>query len=273
MEGPSGMGIDLRMCFKDGSSFAETIKKQMDWYTGCSGFHYKEWKGVFYPEKLPQREWFIYYSNCFKTLELNVTFYRFPQLSFLENWYTKSPDYFLFAVKVPRLITHYKKFKDTEQLLGDFYSTIRKGLRDKLGPVLFQLPAQLVFSEPVLQQLVKAMDSSFHNVIEFRHISWWRKEVQEKLGKSGISFCGISYPGLPEDVINNNSELLYYRFHGIPELYHSSYTQKALERVARVIMNNSDIQKAFFYFNNTASMVAIENALYLDKFITGHITK
>src|ERR1700747_49503 len=112
----------------------------MKWFIGCSGFHYKEWKGIFYPEKLPQRKWFEYYSSRFNTLELNTTFYRFPQLGVLQNWYEKSPADFRFSVKAPRLITHYKQFNDSRQLLADFYGTIREGLQDKLGPVLFQLP-------------------------------------------------------------------------------------------------------------------------------------
>ncbi|MEJ7681932.1 MAG: DUF72 domain-containing protein [Segetibacter sp.] len=92
------------------------------WWIGCSGFHYKHWKGIFYPEKLAQSKWFDYYNNRFKTLELNVTFYRFPQLSFLETWYKKSPEVFSFSVKAPRAITHYKQFNN--QAIGDFYGTI-----------------------------------------------------------------------------------------------------------------------------------------------------
>src|SRR5205085_9661332 len=102
-----------------------TYKNPMQhWWIGCSGFHYKPWKGVFYPEDLPQRKWFEFYAENFKTLELNVTFYRFPQLSFLENWYKKSPDNFRFAVKTPRAITHYKQFVDARKLADDFYETI-----------------------------------------------------------------------------------------------------------------------------------------------------
>src|SRR6186997_2521864 len=99
----------------------------MDWRIGCSGFHYKEWKGEFYPEKLPQTKWFEYYAELFNTLELNVTFYRFPRVEYLQNWYNKSPDGFDFTVKAPRLITHYKKFKDCESLLEDFYNSLREG--------------------------------------------------------------------------------------------------------------------------------------------------
>src|SRR5262245_50088048 len=135
------------------------------WHIGCSGFHYKEWKEVFYPKGVPQRAWFDHYCKFFDTLELNVTFYRFPQLSFLQNWYLKSSAHFLFAVKAPRLITHLKKFNETSSLLLDFYSTIRTGLQEKLGAVLFQLPAQVTYSDEFLQRIINQLDPSFTNVI------------------------------------------------------------------------------------------------------------
>src|ERR1043165_722031 len=108
----------------------------MKWHIGCSGFSYKEWKDVFYPPRLPQRLWFDHYSSRFSTLELNVTFYRFPQLKMLQAWYDKSPGGFIFSVKAPRLITHYKQLKDCQDLLNDFYTVCRDGLKEKLGPLL-----------------------------------------------------------------------------------------------------------------------------------------
>src|SRR6185312_4729797 len=74
---------------------------RMKWHIGCSGFHYKDWRGKFYPEKLAMKNWFGYYTKFFDTVELNVTFYRFPQLPFLQNWYQKSPGHFRFSVKAP----------------------------------------------------------------------------------------------------------------------------------------------------------------------------
>src|ERR1700759_2717586 len=153
----------------------------MKWFIGCSGFHYKEWKGKFYPEKLAQKNWFDFYSQHFNTLELNVTFYRFPQLSFLNNWYKKSPDEFCFAVKAPRLITHYKQFNETEQLLSDFYSTVKEGLKEKLGPILFQLPGKIAYTEERLHRIIKSVNPDYINVVEFRHVSWWDKQVYSQL--------------------------------------------------------------------------------------------
>ena len=123
--------------------------------TGCSGFHYKDWKGIFYPESLPQKEWFKFYAQKFNTLELNVTLYRFPVLKSLEAWYDTSPANFSFAVKAPRLITHYKKFSDCSRMIDDFYTLITKGLKDKLGAVLFQLPPRYVYTNERLDLIVK----------------------------------------------------------------------------------------------------------------------
>jgi uncharacterized protein YecE (DUF72 family) len=238
----------------------------MRWSIGCSGFHYKEWKGQFYPEKLAQRLWFEYYSTHFHTLELNVTFYRFPQLSFLENWYNKSPEHFVFAVKAPRLITHYKQFNECCDLLTDFYTTIRDGLKDKLGPVLFQLPPQLKYSDEKLRRILENLDSSFINVIEFRHTEWWREEVKLELSKKGVVFCGISYPGLPDEPVINQ-ETAYYRFHGVPKLYHSPHPETEIEKVADAFRKSKKLKKVFVYFNNTASLAAIKNARYLETLI------
>ena len=177
------------------------INIMIKWHIGCSGFYYKHWKGIFYPEKLPQKKWFDYYCQFFDTLELNVTFYRFPQLSFLQNWYDKTPAKFRFAVKAPKAITHYKKFSGTADMLADFYTTVRDGLKDKLGCILYQLPPRLSYSENFLQRIIESVDPSFSNVIEFRHESWWKEDVYKTLAKHDISFCGMSHPSLPKDII------------------------------------------------------------------------
>ncbi len=238
----------------------------MKWYIGCSGYHYKDWKEIFYPAGLPQRKWFEFYSSHFNTLELNITFYRFPQLKFLENWYAVSPRGFRFSVKAPRLITHYKQFNDCDKLLADFYETTMKGLKDKLGAILFQLPPSLSYSPERLDVLVKSMKKGFQNVIEFRHVSWWNKEVFAGMKKEKIIFAGISHPSLPEDAIVNY-KAAYYRFHGKPKLYYSSYSAKALKLIADSLNKEKPLKEAYVYFNNTATIAAIKNALWLKKYL------
>ena len=231
----------------------------MNWHIGCSGFHYKHWKVKFYPEGLPQTKWFDFYCKHFSTLELNVTFYRFPQLSFLETWYKKSPSDFRFSVKAPRAITHYKKFNDTNALISSFYETINNGLKEKLGPVLFQMPPQFNYTEERLERIINSLDNSFINVLEPRHVSWWRDDVYNELGKHNISFCGMSHPLLPDDVIQNTSQI-YYRFHGVPLLYTSSYADDFLKKITNAIKSNPSTKEAWIYFNNDSQVAAIENA-------------
>ncbi len=236
------------------------------WYIGCSGFHYKEWKEVFYPKGLPQTKWFEHYCKHFNTIELNTTFYRFPRPEALQGWYNRSPEDFKFSVKAPRLITHYKHFIDCENMLGDFYGAVYEGLTDKLGCVLFQLPSRLLYSGELLERITKILDPSFDNVIEFRNESWWNKKVYNELKKHKITFCGISHPQLQDDVVKNTS-ILYYRFHGVPVLYKSQYPKEFIEQITNEIKASGISREAYIYFNNTWGTGAINNGRQMPKFI------
>jgi len=229
------------------------------WHVGCSGFHYKHWKEIFYPVGLPQKKWFDYYCENFNTLELNVTFYRFPELSFVNNWYKKSPETFLFAVKAPRLITHYKKFNETNDLVNEFYQVISQGLKNKLGCVLFQLPPSFNYSEERLQKIISNMNLSFTNVLEFRHKSWWNPIVLSELKRNNITFCGMSHPLLPGTIVQN-TQVLYHRMHGVPLLYKSLYGKDELVRIISEITTSGNTKEAFIYFNNDIDGSAIINA-------------
>jgi uncharacterized protein YecE (DUF72 family) len=231
----------------------------MEWQIGCSGFHYKDWRGTFYPQDLPQKKWFEFYCEHFNTLELNVTFYRFPQLSFLQNWYQKSPDSFRFSVKAPRAITHYKKFNEVNDLISSFYETINNGLQEKLGPTLFQMPPSFSYDEQRLERIINTLDASFNNILEFRHLSWWREDVFKALADHNITFCGMSYPGLPDDVIQN-TPVIYYRFHGVPNLYRSPYSAEFLQNVVNAVKENKHAEQGWFYFNNDYDAVGVANA-------------
>ncbi len=230
-------------------------------HIGCSGYLYREWKNIFYPDKLPQRRWFEYYAKKFDTLELNVTFYRFPQLSSLQKWYDTSPPDFYFSLKVPRLITHYKQMKDCESLLNDFYDTVEEGLKEKLGCILFQFPPKFIYTEERLSLIINSIRKGLKNAVEFRDKSWWDKKIIQKLKAHDIIFCGISHPLLPdlqEPVFNNKT--VYYRFHGIPKLFYSMYGEEFLQKIADTVMAKKDLKDVFIYFNNTASLAAIKNA-------------
>jgi len=238
----------------------------MQYYIGCSGFYNKDWKEVFYPKGLSQSRWFEFYCTHFNTLELNTTFYRFPRVDQLNKWFLKSPADFKFSVKAPRLITHYKQLKESESLLNDFYVTIREGLKEKLGAVLFQLPSKIVYSDEFLQRIVLNLNTEFPNVVEFRHVSWWNASVIDALSSHNISFCGISIKDLTEEIIANTSTV-YYRFHGLSKLYYSQYETAYIESFAKCLRKKANGKTAFVYFNNTATMAAIHNAFELKNFL------
>ncbi len=239
----------------------------MNVYIGCSGFYNKDWRESFYPKGLPQKQWFNYYCSQFNSLELNTTFYRFPTQQLLQRFYDESPQAFKFSIKAPRLITHYKQFKETESLLGDFYSSIAEGLKEKLGVVLFQLPGKIIFSEELLELIIEQLDPNFNNVIEFRNTSWWHEYVFQKLASKNISFCGASIKGLPDEIIKN-SNIIYYRFHGIEKLYYSEYNSQKIEHFADELITFDDAKDAYIFFNNTATMAAIHNAFQLREFLS-----
>lgn len=236
------------------------MKNKIQVQTGCSGYYNRHWKNIFYPEDLPQNKWFEFYSQQFNTVELNTTFYRFPTAQSLHEWYKKSPEDFTFSVKAPKLITHIKKFNDCQQQVDEFYLACKQGLRDKLGCVLFQLPPSVHYSIEKLQQIISNLNPNFKNVIEFRHVSWWTREVYEELGKSNITFCSVSHPKMPDDIVANTATV-YIRLHGVPNMFYSGYSASQLNLIHDNLFKNKKIKEAFVYFNNTAGDDGIFNAL------------
>jgi uncharacterized protein YecE (DUF72 family) len=236
------------------------------WYIGCSGFSYKHWKNRFYPEGLAAKKWFEYYCEHFNTVELNVTFYRVPKLNVFESWFNRSPDDFKFTVKAPRLITHFKRFRNITTEISDFYDLVSKGLSHKLGCILFQLHPKFDYTEEHLALLLRHLDPAFKNVIEFRHPSWWQKPVYMALKKANVAFCSISYPNLPDDIVKT-SPVIYYRFHGVPRLYLSSYSIEKLAEVYEGIKSQRGVQEVYAYFNNDIDVHAIANGKTLQELV------
>ncbi|HEY1193574.1 DUF72 domain-containing protein [Flavobacterium sp.] len=228
---------------------------------GCSSFYNSFWKSIFYPNNLPSKKWFEFYCQHFNTYEFNGSFYKFPTLKIFQNWYNKSPEAFIFSIKVPKEITHIKKLYDCEGLLHDFYEVCINGMRDKLGAILFQFPPSYAFSKEKLDAIIGILNYDFQNVIEFRHESWWNVEVWNSFKENNITFCSVSHPDLPQTIFTD-FPLLYIRFHGVPRMFHSSYsTTELTDLVAKI-----DLKKTgYVYFNNTASEAGILNALELKR--------
>jgi len=138
--------------------------------------------------------------------------------------------------------------------------------------VLFQLPPRSKYTEERLNRILDTIDNRFNNVLEFRHPSWWNDQVYKTLSKQKISFCGMSHPDLPADVVQN-SPIVYYRLHGVPELYKSPYTSTQLKAIVQEILLNSKVRHAYLYFNNDIGGSAVRNATEIMGYIPSPISK
>ncbi len=230
-------------------------------YIGCSSYATASWKTLFYPEGLPRKEWFEYYSQHFNTYEFNGTFYKFPTVQNLLSWHDRVSDNFKFSIKVPRLITHIKRLEGCKKEIDEFYRISEEGFKNKLACVLWQLPPSFSFSEDKLQSVIKAVNPNFKNVVEFRHESWWRKYAISTLKENNIIFCNVNYPQLPT-TIQQTAPTGYIRMHGNPRLFYSEYTKEDVETLYQEI-SKVGFKEIYIYFNNTASTAAIINALQL----------
>ena len=230
-------------------------------HIGCSGYNYKDWRGKFYPEKMPQRKWLAHYSSLFDTVEINNTFYRFPREKALGIWRETVPLDFQFTLKGHRYITHRKKLKEIAENVKQF-EVLAKMLKNNLGCVLWQLPPNLKRNDEKLIQFCKDMDPSLKNVLEFRHDTWYDQEVYDILSEHDVSFCSISSPEFPDDMIVTN-EIGYVRFHGeAKDWYDYLYSEEELKEWHRKIID-SGVKEIYIYFNNDIHTNAPGNALQL----------
>lgn len=230
---------------------------------GCSGFFYRGWRGKFYPKSSKPSEWFKYYAQHFDTVEINSSFYHFPMEKNVRSWMKGAPNNFIFTVKAPRIITHFKKFRETDELVKRFYNVIST-LGERLGCILFQLPPSMKFSEEMLEKILNQLDPRFRNVLEFRHKSWWKTKVKRVLREYNTAFCTVSAPGLPDDIVIT-ADFGYIRFHGKDAWYRYDYSDDELRAWARRVKRRGKI--FFIYFNNDFDAYAPFNALKLIKFL------
>lgn len=154
---------------------------------GTSGFAYKEWKGIFYPEDLPAKRYLAYYAQHFRTTEINNTFYRMPTAKLCEGWYAEVPENFSFTLKLSQRITHFKRLKNVDSEM-DFFLNSAAGLKEKLGPILVQLPPNYKKDIAVLEDFLGKFATQAKLAFEFRHASWFDDELFALLRKHGVAF-------------------------------------------------------------------------------------
>ncbi len=234
------------------------------YFLGCSGWYYDAWANLFYPEELNKANWLEYYAKHFNTVEVNSTFYHFPNKKMLKSWFRKTPGEFIFTLKANQIITHKKKFKGTERLVKSFYQ-LASLLENKLGCIMFQLPEIIHKDITLLNSITDQLDRRRNNILEFRHPSWFCDEVYDILRENQIGFCTVSAPNLPEDLAIT-SDNVYLRFHGKTGWYKYEYSKQELQRWAEKI-KKVKAKKIFCYFNNDYQAYAAKNCSELKKIL------
>jgi uncharacterized protein YecE (DUF72 family) len=160
----------------------------MNFYVGTSGYAYKEWKGKFYPEKLPANQMLRYYGEHFGSVEINATFYSMPKAAGLEKWAAEVPAEFQFVLKAPQKITHMQRLKDAGDNVS-YFVEVASVLKERLGPLLFQLPPNMKKDTARLTEFLKLLPAKRRVAFEFRHASWFDEEIFRALRDRNVALC------------------------------------------------------------------------------------
>ena len=178
-------------------------------WPGTSGFSYKEWKGSFYPEDLPDSGMLAFYAQRFPAVEINNTFYRMPTRKLLTGWADQVPDGFRFVLKASRKITHQKKLADTGEEIAYLADTSR-ALGERLGPTLVQLPPYLKKDVPLLAGFLASLPADFPVALEFRSSSWFDDDVYAALSEAAAALV-VSDTGKGEPPVVRTASFGYAR--------------------------------------------------------------
>ena len=234
-------------------------------HIGTSGWHYKHWRGPFYPEKLPPDKWLRYYSEHLSSVEINNSFYRLPRAETVMNWREQTPPDFIFAVKAWRLITHLKRLKQPEAALAMFFQVI-ENFREKLGPILFQLPPHWNCNTERLRAFLGGLPKKHRYTFEFRNSSWHTPEIYAMLEQHRAAFCLYQLAGFMSPLIST-ANFVYVRLHGPTEKkYQGDYPAEMLQEWAQRARSWRDEGKdVYIYFDNDQAGFAVKNAMTLQE--------
>jgi uncharacterized protein YecE (DUF72 family) len=230
---------------------------------GCSGWNYPHWRERVYPKGLPPRRWLEHYATLFDTVEVNNTFYRLPSPSAVAGWVERTPETFVFTVKASRYLTHIKRLADLERGVERFYEGIEPLVRSgKLGPVLWQLPGNFHRNDERLGSALERLPPGRH-CFEFRHQSWFTREVYELLERRGAALVIGDDPERPFQSHELTADWTFVRFHRGRRGRNGNYSATELEEWKRRIAAWRSEVDVYAYFNNDWEGYAVKNALWL----------
>ena len=227
-------------------------------WVGTSGYNYPEWKGSFYPEKLPAAKMLPYYAERFETVEINYTFYRTPNEKILAGWSRETPPGFKLTLKAPKRITHIARLRDCADLLQYFLRTAAT-LGPKLGAILFQLPPYFRKDLAALDEFLGLLPAGTCGAFEFRHASWMDAEVFERLRSKNLALC-IADSEKFSTPVEITASYGYFR------LRDEGYTHDDLARWAQTIRTSAAAcADVFVYFKHEEAGIGPEFARVLLK--------
>jgi uncharacterized protein YecE (DUF72 family) len=204
------------------------------------------------------------YASTFNSVEINSCFYRPHRVTTYERWAASVPGHFRFAVKLPRTITHKAKFVDALPLLDAFLAEIA-GLKEKLGPILVQLPPSFAFEKEIVVAFLAELRSRFTGqlVIEPRHETWFNDQVEKILDDLQIARVAADPARVPEAATPGGfAGIVYYRLHGSPRIYYSAYSQDYLDQISAALLEHAARGAVVWcIFDNTALGAATKDAL------------
>jgi uncharacterized protein YecE (DUF72 family) len=219
----------------------------MKFVVGTSGYGHKEWKGIFYPKGLSEKKWLSYYAEWFSTVEINYTFRRLPTRSIVRSWAEQVPKSFRFVLKAPQVITHRKRLRNAAKETNAFLR-IAGELKERQGPVLFQLPPNFKKDVSRLEAFLKHVAGRAKLAFEFRHASWFDKEVFDCLKAHSAVLCVAEGDDLPESDLVRTANWGYLR------LRDDGYTDRRLRAwMKRIKAQKWNQAYVFFKHESTGS--------------------
>jgi uncharacterized protein YecE (DUF72 family) len=228
-------------------------------WVGTSGWQYKDWRGRFYPAKLPQRQWLEHYAERFATVEVNNAFYRLPERSVFESWKERTPADFVVGVKASRYLSHIRRLRDPSEPVGRLMERAA-GLGSKLGPVLLQLPPDFKRDLGRLEETLACFPGGVRVAVELRHPSWFADETWDVLRRHDAAFCFADSPAL-KTPRERTASFGYVRFHSGRAFPPPCYGRTALRRWAEDLAGRfAPSEDLYAYFNNDPGGCAVRDA-------------
>jgi uncharacterized protein YecE (DUF72 family) len=241
------------------------VKRKNKIHIGTSGWYYKHWLGPFYPKDLNPSQFLDFYITHFNTVEINNSFYMLPKEETFDKWWKAVPEDFLFAIKASRYITHNKKLKEGKVSFGNFIEKA-DALKEKLGPILFQLPPGWKINFERLEEFLEGLPKGPEYTFEFRNYTWFDDRIYELLARYNAALCLYELNAVQTPRIVT-ADFIYIRLHGPGEAYQGQYKEKILQGWADDFAKWRKANKIYCYFDNDEKGYAAMDALRLKEMV------